>query len=704
MRIVMDRRQALTVLAMGAAAAALKRRAARADVSELVWSTWESNGKPQYVEAFTKQTGTKIRQSYLSSEDAQFAAMKAGSAGDWDVVNPSLNGSWRYIKAGVLRPLDMARLPNAAMMYDVFKTTPKVRGEGGAAFAAPYLWGLNPIVYRADKYDSEPDYGTLFDARYKGQLAMRDYALESIAIAGLFVGVSRDEVFTMSDAQLAEAKKALIAQKPILRTYWQTIGDLTNLFATGEVTAAFSWRVPYDLLRDKMKMGMAKPKAGIMGMVRLLRHPGDVGGRQGGCRLRLRQLPAGAGLRLRHRDGRQLRDVHLRGARQADAGEAGGDLHQRPRRDEGLHVARRAPELFRLDQDLERGEGGLSLGVAPVLLSARGLHKSYGRVRAVGPVDLDIPERAYTTLLGPSGCGKTTLLRLIAGFEAPDGGTITLDGNRIDAAPPERRPVNTVFQSYALFPHLNVEQNVAFSLTLKRLPADAVRSRVRRALEAVDLAAFADRAPGELSGGQQQRVAVARAIVAEPRLLLLDEPLSALDRKMRARVQIELKDLQRRLGIAFVHVTHDQEEAFALSDLVMVMDEGAVVQRGSPQEVYASPATAFVADFIGGATLVPGRVVAGGIVTDLGTISASAAPGLRTGDAAVLVVRPEGVAPADGADLRATVRHAVFHGSRTMIELEGAGLIWRMWIDVEVAIGDEMGLALDPSRLWIAPA
>ena len=262
-RLRIDRRRALGLAA--AAGVGLTLRPARAATGELVWATWESNGKPAYVEAFTKQTGTRIRQSYLSSEDAQFAAMKAGSSGDWDVVNPSLNGSWRYIKAGVLQKLDLARLPGTALLYDAFKATPKVRDANGQVYAIPYLWGLNPIVYRTDKFDHEPDYGTLFDARYKGQLAMRDYALESIAIAGLYVGVPREHVFTMSDAELAEAKRALVAQKPLLRTYWQTIGDLTNLFATSEVSCAFSWRVPFDALNGKLPMGMAKPKAGIMG-------------------------------------------------------------------------------------------------------------------------------------------------------------------------------------------------------------------------------------------------------------------------------------------------------------------------------------------------------------------------------------------------------------------------------------------------------
>ncbi len=262
----LTRREMLAGIAAGAAAGTFGSfSSARAAVSEMVWATWDSNGHPEYVEAFESQTGVKIKLSYLSSEDAQFAALKTGSASDWDVINPSLNGSWRYIKAGLLKEVDMSKIPNAAKMYDVFKTTPKVLDDAGKQFAVPYLWGLNPIVYRKDKFESEPDYTTLFDEKYKGQLAMRDYALESIAIAGLVAGIPRDKVFLMETRELAEAKKLLVAQKPLLRTYWQTIGDLTNLFATNEVSCAFSWRVPYDELKGKLSMGMAKPKAGIMG-------------------------------------------------------------------------------------------------------------------------------------------------------------------------------------------------------------------------------------------------------------------------------------------------------------------------------------------------------------------------------------------------------------------------------------------------------
>jgi spermidine/putrescine-binding protein len=260
-----SRRQALISGAAAGAALMVGGGSSALAGTELVWSTWETNGREDLVIDFEKATGNHIRQAFLSSEDAQFAALKTGAAKDWDVVNPGLNGAQRYISANVLKPLDTSKMPNLAHMYPDFQAIDRVKGADGKTYLIPYLWGLNPIVYRTDKISDVPTYSTLFDPKYKGKLAMRDYALESVAIAGLHLGVSRDKVFSMSDAELAEAKKVLIAQKPLLRTYWSTIGDLVNLFATDEVDCAFCWRVPYDALHDKKPVAMAKPAAGIFG-------------------------------------------------------------------------------------------------------------------------------------------------------------------------------------------------------------------------------------------------------------------------------------------------------------------------------------------------------------------------------------------------------------------------------------------------------
>ena len=233
------------------------------------------------------------------------------------------------------------------------------------------------------------------------------------------------------------------------------------------------------------------------------------------------------------------------------------------------------------------------------VLQLQGISKSFNDKRIVFPLDLDIRHGEFITLLGPSGCGKTTLLRLIGGFERPDSGTILLAGRDITRLPPNQRPVNTVFQSYALFPHMSVFDNVAYGLRAERRPRAEVQSRVREVLDMVQLGELAGRRPDQLSGGQQQRVAIARAVIKKPRLLLLDEPLSALDYKLRKQMQIELKRIQRELGITFVFVTHDQEEALSMSDRVVVMRAGHVEQIGTPRDVYENPCNLFVAGFVG---------------------------------------------------------------------------------------------------------
>lgn len=247
-------------------------------------------------------------------------------------------------------------------------------------------------------------------------------------------------------------------------------------------------------------------------------------------------------------------------------------------------------------------------GAGPVL-RASGVRKRFGgETEAVAGVDLEVASGEYVCILGPSGSGKSTLLRLVAGFEVPDAGEIHLAGARVDGLPPERRAVHTVFQGYALFPHLTVHENVAFGLRMQGTPAAEVRGRVDDVLEMVGLPGFGPRRPGGLSGGEQQRVALARALVNRPPLLLLDEPLAALDRKLRLRMQDELRRIQEGLGIAFLHVTHDQEEALRLADRVAVMNGGRILQEGPPAQVYHRPRSRFVADFLGAANLLQGRV------------------------------------------------------------------------------------------------
>jgi spermidine/putrescine transport system ATP-binding protein len=276
-----------------------------------------------------------------------------------------------------------------------------------------------------------------------------------------------------------------------------------------------------------------------------------------------------------------------------------------------------------------------------------GVTKRFGEVVAVRDLNLEVGRGMFFTLLGPSGCGKTTTLRMVAGFEEPDSGRIRLDGADVAGLPPFRRPTNTVFQSYALFPHLSVEDNVAFGLRRKRVPAEEVRRRVTDELELVGLAAEAKRKPRQLSGGQQQRVALARALVNRPAVLLLDEPLGALDLKLRKGLQVELKRIQREVGITFLYVTHDQEEALTMSDQIAVMNRGVIEQLASPEEVYERPRTTFVAGFIGVSNLMPAKVVsANGTGAELeldsgARVHAAHSNGLRAGERCHAVVRPE---------------------------------------------------------------
>ncbi|HSB77548.1 MAG TPA: ABC transporter ATP-binding protein, partial [Candidatus Methylomirabilis sp.] len=290
--------------------------------------------------------------------------------------------------------------------------------------------------------------------------------------------------------------------------------------------------------------------------------------------------------------------------------------------------------------------GSRAAGGAPDL-ELRNLEKTFGAVRAVNDISLRIERGEFVTLLGPSGCGKTTTLRMVAGLEQPTAGSIIIQGQRVEGVPAYRRNVNTVFQNYALFPHMTVFDNVAFGLTVKRHARDEIRRRVEEILARIKLPGFAGRRPFQLSGGQQQRVALARALVNNPAILLLDEPLGALDLKLRKEMQLELKRIQRDVGITFVYVTHDQEEALTLSDRIVIMSHGRIEQIGTPIEVYQRPRTRFVADFVGVSNFIQGTVQATretGVTVAVGTLGAVCAPSseaLPAGAPVLLCVRPE---------------------------------------------------------------
>jgi spermidine/putrescine transport system ATP-binding protein len=282
--------------------------------------------------------------------------------------------------------------------------------------------------------------------------------------------------------------------------------------------------------------------------------------------------------------------------------------------------------------------------------------KRYGDVVAVDAINLEVRPGEFLSLLGPSGCGKTTTLRMLAGFEQPDSGFIRISGEYVQGVPPHKRDVNTVFQHYALFPHMTVAENVAYGLRQKGVPRDEIRTRVAEALDMVQMSKLADRRPRQMSGGQQQRVAVARALVNRPSILLLDEPLGALDRKLREEMQIELKLLQGRLGITFVFVTHDQEEAMSMSDRIAIMLDGHIEQLGDPETVYEHPTTAFVAGFIGRNNFWQGTAMADGSRADDGTVFVATRPEeqVPTGQPALAAVRPECIALAAAAPAQST--------------------------------------------------
>ena len=332
--------------------------------------------------------------------------------------------------------------------------------------------------------------------------------------------------------------------------------------------------------------------------------------------------------------------------------------------------------------------------MASVAIRLRGLRRTFGHVVAVDHVDLDVFDGEFLTLLGPSGSGKTTVLRMIAGFEIPDAGTIELAGQVVTDLPPYARDVNTVFQDYALFPHMSVQANVEYGLRVKKVPKAERQARATEALAAVRLAGYGERAPSQLSGGQRQRVALARALVNRPRVLLLDEPLGALDLKLREEMQVELKAIQRDVGITFVFVTHDQDEALTMSDRIAVFNEGRIEQIGTPAEVYEHPATTFVAGFVGTSNMITGAA-AQAILGRLGTYS----------------IRPEkirleaGDVPAGPGEhaARGTVREVVYVGmsTRFVVDLAAGGTLMAVRQNASTASGDEALLRGQPvTLLW----
>ena len=328
-------------------------------------------------------------------------------------------------------------------------------------------------------------------------------------------------------------------------------------------------------------------------------------------------------------------------------------------------------------------------------------------------INLYINDQEFLTLLGPSGCGKTTTLRIIGGFQTPTQGDVFFDGVRINDVPPHKRTINTVFQRYALFPHLNVFENIAFGLRIPKtdpesrrkvkLPESEIQERVLEMLKVVNLKGFEKRAVSSLSGGQQQRVAIARALVNRPKVLLLDEPLGALDLRLRKDMQIELKRIQQAMGITFIYVTHDQEEALAMSDTVVVMDEGKIQQIGTPEDIYNEPKNAFVADFIGESNIIDGIMRSDGVVEIFNRRFQCLDGGFAPDEAVDVVIRPEDVdiVPEDQGQLKGTVTNVTFKGMQYDIIVDFYGFKWLIQTTDLSPVGSRIGIKIDPDGIHV---
>ena len=338
-----------------------------------------------------------------------------------------------------------------------------------------------------------------------------------------------------------------------------------------------------------------------------------------------------------------------------------------------------------------------------VIVSLRDIVVEFDGQRILDGLNLDIHDKEFVTLLGSSGCGKTTTLRLIAGFLEPNSGKVLLKGRDITGVPPYKRPVNTVFQKYALFPHLNVFENVAFGLRLKKMDEETIRRKVRNMLEVVGLKGFERRSISQMSGGQQQRVAIARSLVNEPEILLLDEPLGALDLKLRKEMQLELKRLQREMNITFVYVTHDQEEALTMSDTVVVMNKGNIQQIGSPQDIYNEPRNAFVAKFIGDSNIVDGIMEKDFLVSFGGQEFACVDRGFKPREPVQVVIRPEDVdiVPPSAGKLTGLVREVIFKGVHFEMHVDVEGKEWLIHSTQASQPGELIGMNIGPDEIHI---
>ncbi|GFI47086.1 spermidine/putrescine import ATP-binding protein PotA [Lachnospiraceae bacterium] len=338
-----------------------------------------------------------------------------------------------------------------------------------------------------------------------------------------------------------------------------------------------------------------------------------------------------------------------------------------------------------------------------ILIDLKNISKSYDGQMVLDDLNLYIRENEFLTLLGPSGCGKTTTLRIMGGFEVPDRGRVLFDGREITSLPPNKRQLNTVFQKYALFPHMTIAENIAFGLKIKKKTKAYIEDKIQYALKLVNLEGYGGRMPDSLSGGQQQRIAIARAIVNEPKVLLLDEPLGALDLKLRQDMQYELIRLKNELGITFIYVTHDQEEALTMSDTIVVMNQGYIQQIGSPEKIYNEPENAFVADFIGDSNIISSLMVEDKLVEILGTRFPCVDTGFGRKQPVDAVIRPEDVRllPEGEGRINGQVTHLIFKGVHYEMEVTAGGFEWLVHSTSMFPVGTKVAIDVDPFNIQI---
>lgn len=614
--------------------------------------TWEGYADPSFVEPFTAATGCEVKAQYVGSGDETATTILTGRGKDYDLIAVAAEIVPIFIDAGAVEPIDMSRIPNAEGFFPAFKQ-PDYAMRGDKQYALPYTYGIIRFIADMDKIDTLPDsLSALWDPAMKDQVTLWD-DLEAIYMAGRYLGF--DDVYNMTDDQLAQARDALIDMKTNVRRYWFSAGELTSLYQSHDVALSNTWETTIlDMKNEGRNVQQWVPKEGRGGWIdsqMIIKGHAD-----NECVYQWLDYTSSAEVQatsfgvtgftysnagmydLLDADGKAF--FEFLGANKIDALEGVDWFQPVPNRGKYLEAWNQV-----------KAASQLSPGPMANAIELQGIEIRYGDFTAVSDLDLEVPEGAFLSFLGASGCGKSSTLRLIAGLEEAAAGRILFRGQEITELPPALRDMRMMFLDYALFPNMTVEENIAFPLTLRRakgrFPDPAKRARDYLAL--VHMETYAKRRPYELSGGQRQRIALARALVSDPAVVLFDEPLGALDASLRHAMQFELKRIHADQGKTFISVTHDQEEAMAMSDLIALMKDGKLMQIGSPEEIYSNPRSRYVAEFMGSGSSVidvtvarrAGDGVALALPDGVELVSTRAPSGLQPGDAVGLHLRPE---------------------------------------------------------------